>query len=154
MSAGRALAMADEQIAELVRLLSSGGQATLRRPCPGRQKLGDGTVGAVAEHTTENYERIARFVRATVDGRPAEGLGGRHPAAAAGERRLDDVLDRLRQARRDLEVLTELSDEQLDEVPAAGEMRFADGQRTLDAIVVAVLRHQQHQVEAIAAALA
>jgi hypothetical protein len=154
MSAGRALAMADEQIAELVRVLSSAGEAGLRRPCPGREKLGDGTVGAVAMHTAENYTRISSFLRATIDGRPKEHLGAHHPGAMTGDVSLDDLLARLRRARRDLEVLTQLSDEELEDVPTASEIRFVDGRRTRGAILVAVLRHQQHQVDAIAAALA
>jgi hypothetical protein len=31
----------------------------LARPCPGRGKLGDGTVGAVATHTTDSYHHVA-----------------------------------------------------------------------------------------------
>jgi hypothetical protein len=30
----------------------------LHLPCAGREKLGDGTVGAVAMHTADNYLRI------------------------------------------------------------------------------------------------
>src|SRR5450755_1160559 len=56
-------ATADRQIAELIDLLSPLDQAALRRPCPGREKLGDGTIGAAARHTADNYERIADFVQ-------------------------------------------------------------------------------------------
>jgi hypothetical protein len=153
MGAARALTTADEQIAELTRLLASAGEAALRRPCRGREKLGDGTVGAVAAHTIEGYGRIAAFLRATIDSGPVEGVDAHHPGAMPREVGRDDLLARLRQARRDLDVLTELSEEQLDAVPAASEMRFVDGQRTLDAVVDAALRHQEHQIKAIAAAL-
>jgi len=35
----------------------------------------------------------------------------------------------------------------------AGEMKFADGERTLEQIVASLLKHQDHQVAAIAAGL-
>jgi len=56
-------------------------------------------------------------------------------------------------ARTELRVLTELSDDRLATVPPAGEMRFADGQRTLAQVVLSLLKHQRHQCDAIAAAL-
>jgi hypothetical protein len=56
-------ATADRQIAELIALVSTLDEANLRRPCPGREKLGDGTVAAAARHTTDNYQRIAAFVQ-------------------------------------------------------------------------------------------
>jgi hypothetical protein len=37
--------------------------ATLRLPCAGREKLGDGTVAASVQHTARNYARIADFVQ-------------------------------------------------------------------------------------------
>src|SRR4030081_170740 len=55
-------ATADGQIAELIGLMSTLDEATLRLPCPGREKLGDGTVAACARHTADNYRRIAAFV--------------------------------------------------------------------------------------------
>ena len=56
-------ATADAQIAELIDLISTLDETTLRRPCPGREKLGDGTIGASARHTADNYERIAAFIQ-------------------------------------------------------------------------------------------
>jgi hypothetical protein len=56
-------ASANAQIHELIGLLSSRGEDALRLPCPGREKLGDGTVGAIAAHTADNYHRIAEFIR-------------------------------------------------------------------------------------------
>jgi hypothetical protein len=55
-------ATADDQIAELTALISTVDEAALRLPCPGREKLGDGTVAASAQHTADNYRRIAGFV--------------------------------------------------------------------------------------------
>src|SRR5512133_3509194 len=51
------------QLAELVERLSAADEA-LTRPCPGREKLGDGSVAAVAAHTIDNYQRIAGFLAA------------------------------------------------------------------------------------------
>jgi hypothetical protein len=51
------------QIEQLIGLLSSIDEATLRLPCPGREKPGDGTVGALVHHTADNYQRIAAFVQ-------------------------------------------------------------------------------------------
>jgi hypothetical protein len=56
------LKTADRQITDLTALLSTAKEATLRRPCPGREKLGDGTVAAVAQHTADTYVRIAEFL--------------------------------------------------------------------------------------------
>jgi hypothetical protein len=56
-------ATAEQQIGELVDLTSTLDDATLRRPCPGREKLGDGTVAALARHTADNYQRIAAFLQ-------------------------------------------------------------------------------------------
>jgi hypothetical protein len=53
---------ADRQISELTGLIATPGETALRLPCPGREKLGDGTVAACALHTADNYHRIARFL--------------------------------------------------------------------------------------------
>jgi hypothetical protein len=44
------LQTANRQIGELLELLSTQDERALRRPCPGREKLGDGTIGATAQH--------------------------------------------------------------------------------------------------------
>jgi hypothetical protein len=165
---------AEEQISELIDLLATRGDAALQRPCPGREKLGDGTVAASAMHMADNYVRIAGFLD-TDPGSPAAELGrsrhripqlaraaghrigpgdGGHPADYAAE----DVgparlLDRLSIGRAALRRLADLTDEQLDAVPPASEMRFCDGKRTLDEILTSLLKHQQHQLEAVKTAL-
>ena len=68
-------ATADRQIAGLIDLLRALDQAALDRPCPGRERLGDGTIGAAARHTADNYERIADFVQ-TSDRMTAAAHGG------------------------------------------------------------------------------
>lgn len=144
---------ADRQIAELAERLSSAGKPDLTRPCPGREKLGDGTVGAVAAHTADNYRRIAQFVAATPDGAEQHHPGQHGERYSGPEIELDVLLAHLAAARDALATIGQLSDEQMDSVPTAGEMRFADGERTLEQIVANLLKHQRHQVAALTAAL-
>ena len=164
---------ADAQIGDLIALLGAADAAALHAPCPGREKLGDGTVAAVAMHTADNYHRIAEYLGA--DPQPRSRTAKRRhriPASLGAHRRhgrrdhsdamaayraenIDppSLLERLETARARLRPLSELSDEQLAAVPPADEMRFADGQRTLEQIVVSLLKHQGHQCGALAAAL-
>jgi hypothetical protein len=144
---------ADRQIAELTQQLSAAGNVGLTRPCPGREGLGDGSVGAVAAHTTDNYHRIARFVSALRDDGDQHEPGQHGDGYRASEIELDVLLARLAAARDALATIELLSDEQMDLVPPAGEMRFADGERTLEQIIASLLKHQRHQVDALAAAL-
>lgn len=51
----RLLEEATQQIDMLADSLAKAGAVALARPCPGRGKLGDGTVGAVATHTTDRH---------------------------------------------------------------------------------------------------
>jgi hypothetical protein len=78
---------ADRQIAQLAEQLSAAGRTALGRPCPGREKLGDGTIAAVAAHTTDNYQRIARFVAGLQD-RGAPSWPDRHRASEIDPRAL------------------------------------------------------------------
>ena len=48
---------ADEQISDLIAVLDAADEAALRAPCAGREKLGDGTVAAIAMHTADNIDR-------------------------------------------------------------------------------------------------
>jgi hypothetical protein len=137
---------ADAQIRGLIDLFSTSGDAALRLPCPGREKLGDGTVGACASHTADSYERIAAFI----DGR---GEGRRHAGSAPNNVELRDLRERLAAGRGALGVLSDLSDEQLDSVPPVSQMKFCDGQRTLEQVVTKLLHHQSHNVDALKAAV-
>jgi hypothetical protein len=165
---------ADGQISDLIALLGAADDAALHAPCPGRESLGDGSVAAVAMHTADNYHRIAEYLgadtqpghrkpdrrhRIPVLGRAHNRPGGRDHTGSAGECRSDrtdlrTLLDRLETARARLSPLAELSDERLAAVPPASEMRFADGQRTLEQIIASLLNHQRHQCGALAGALA
>jgi S-adenosylmethionine-diacylgycerolhomoserine-N-methlytransferase len=147
------LATATDQISELIGLLSTRGEAALTLPCLGRGKLGDGTVGAAAAHTAGSYGRVAAFLRAAVDGQDGHPPDGHDGAHRAGNVERDDLLERLSAARDALALLAELTDEQLDLVPAASEMKFCDGRRTLEQILSSLLKHQRHQVDAVKAAV-
>jgi hypothetical protein len=143
-----------QQIDTLANSLARAGAVALARSCPGRGKLGDGTVGAVATHTTDNYHRVARFLRPTAGGGASH--RGRAHGAGHGVEDVDlgELLDRLVAAKHALAVLAELDDRALDTVPTAGDMKFTDGARTLEQIIANILKHQRHQVDALAAALA
>jgi len=147
------LATATEQISELIGLLSTRGDPGLMLPCPGRGRRGDGTVGATAAHTAGNYDRIAAFLTATVDGHGGHASGEHDREHRIENVELDDLLERLSAARDALALLAELRDEQLDLAPAASEMKFGDGRRTLEQILSSLLKHQRHQVDAVKAAV-
>jgi hypothetical protein len=176
-------AATDEQIAELIGLILALDETALRRPCPGREKLGDGTVGASVRHTADNYQRIAafiqtsdrisaahqpgqpgshripRFLRAIGHG-PADhaehnpGTGQHDDHYSADTIDLSAVLEQLSASRATLGRIAELTDSQLDAIPPDGSFRFCDGQRTLEQVLAGLLKHQAHQIEAIQAALA
>ncbi len=69
---------ADDQISELIALLSEQDERALMLPCPGREKLGDGTVAALTSHTADNYLRIADFLQANRLTGSREGSERRH----------------------------------------------------------------------------
>jgi hypothetical protein len=174
---------ADRQMVELIDLLSTLDQAALDRSCPGREKLGDGTIGAAARHTADNYQRIAEFVetsdRMSTAHQPAAHGGHRIPRLlralghgpqdhaprdhgadrpengySADNIDLDAVLEQLGASRDTLHRIAGLTDSQLDQVPPKDSLRFCDGQRTLEQVLAGVLRHQAHQVEALKTAVA
>jgi hypothetical protein len=175
-------ATAEAQIGELIELVRATDISTLRRPCPGREKLGDGTIGAIAAQTAENYQQIGTFVatsqrtssrhsgtqrglqrapglpRALKHTQPDHGQDGpdfrghRHRYAAASAQPTD-IMERLSAARGDLAPIARLTDEQLDDIPCKDSFRFCDGQRTLEQVLAALLKHQDHQVQTLKAAL-
>jgi hypothetical protein len=173
----------DAQIGELLDLLSAADEIALSRPCPGREKLGDGTVAACAPHTVERYQTIAQFLvsasemtaqhsaagprRHRVLGfllgrghtRPRHGDSD-HDHDAHGDRHAaqnverQQLIERLTAVRDELVPLAELTDAQLGAVPPAGSFRFCDGKRTLEQVVTGLLKHQGQQVGAIRATIA
>jgi len=67
---------------------------------------------------------------------------------------LQALLDKLRTAQSALRALADLTDEQLDTVPPASDMKFCDGKRALEQVVTNLLKHQSHQLDALRAAIA
>ena len=174
--AGQLYARADAQLTELIELASSLDGATLRLPCRGREKLGDGTVGALAQHAADNYQRIATFVN-IADRRSGRGgnrlvrflQSGRHGPGAhrnhghgpvQDDRRYtaaavepNALVEQLSDARQALRRIADLGDGELDAIPPEGSFRFCDGQRTLEQVLTGLLTHQGHQVDAIRATI-
>ncbi len=171
------------QVGELIGLVSRADDATLRRPCPGREKLGDGTIGAMAAHTADNYQRIATLV--TISQRMAHRHGSRqqdrhripgslrasghappsqnqhqanghsHQAGYTAETaQPTEIARRLTAARQDLARIAQLTDQQLNTIPPKDSFRFCDGQRTLEQVLAGLLKHQDHQIKTLKAALA
>lgn len=146
---------ANEQIAELHKLLSTHGQETLNQPCPGRENLGNGTIGATVQHLAQAYQLLAQFIQPqpqAPDSRQPAGHRdhqGPHRHQHDDERAsLRDLLQQLSTAATALGALAELTDQQLDAVPPAGGFRYCDGQRPVEHVITNVLRHQQHHVDA------
>lgn len=171
------------QIRELIDLVSTADDATLHRPCPGREKLGDGTIGAIAAHTADNYQRIGTFVATS------QRMGNRHDSRRPDPHRIPsglraightpfgqnqhqadshshqsgytaktvqptEIASRLTAARQDLARIAQLTDQQLDGIPRKDSFRFCDGQRTLEQVLAGLLKHQDHQVQTLKTALA
>jgi hypothetical protein len=177
-------ATVDDQLGELIDLIATLDDTTLRRPCPGREKLGDGTIAAAARHAVDNYQRIADFAETSdrmTAGEPTgrgghrvprvlRALGHRPPGHAAEHGHdtagthepeytvenvdLPALREQLRATRERLKRIATLTDSQLHTIPPDGSFRFCDGQRTLDQVLEGLLKHQSHQVGALAAALA
>jgi hypothetical protein len=152
---------ANGQVDELIALISTRGEAALRLPCPGREKLGDGTVAACAMHTADNYQRIAGFLRGQRGGGHARiakflhrhGEDKYQDNYQAGSIELPALLERLSAGRAALSILADLTEAQLDTVPPASEMKFCDGQRTLQQVLTSLLTHQSHQLDALRTAI-
>ena len=125
-------------------------------------------------HMADNYDRIAGLLDTEPESPAAETGSSRHPiprfARAAGHRigpgagghaadyAAEDIefarlVDRLSIGHAALRRLADLTDEQLDAVPPASEMRFCDGRRTLHEILTSLFKHQQHQLDAVRTAL-
>jgi hypothetical protein len=176
-------AAVDEQVGELLDLVSTMDETTSHLPVPGRAKLGDGTVAANARHTAENYQRIADFVSETDHvpaphepaqaraHRPPRFLGrlrhkpphGRHgPGGDPGQHEapytadntdLGALIEQLGYTRASLARVAELSDGELDDVPPAGSFRFADGKRTVEQVLSGLFKHQRHQIDVLKTAV-
>jgi hypothetical protein len=173
--AARLFNQAEGQILALNTLLARVDESALGLPC--REKLGDGTVGAMSMFIADNYLRIAESVQEASRQAPAARSGHRMPKWAAHRRpqqqdasahnqphtaddtytgpfQLRAIIERLAAARQRAQTLADLTDAQLDSIPPSGAMRFADGKRTLERVITGMLTHQASQLDAVQAALA
>jgi hypothetical protein len=173
--AAQLLNQAEGQILALDTLLARVDDSALGLPC--REKLGDGTVGAMSMFIADNYLRIADSVQAASSQAPPTRSSHRTPKWGAHRRpqhrdasghdqphTADDtytgpfepraIIERLAVARRRVQTLADLTDAQLDSIPPSGAMRFADGKRTLERVISGMLTHQASQRDAVEAALA
>jgi hypothetical protein len=138
----------DGQLERLQRVVAATDAVRARQPCPGRAKLGDGSIGTVVTHTVGNYSRIADFLA----GGGSEDTAHTHHRHAHGhEGGFDpsEVAGRLEAIRSRFHTIGALDNEQLDSVPPAESFRFCDGQRTLEQVLTALLQHQGHQLDAL-----
>ena len=136
------------QIDKLVGLSEGWDDADLRRPCPGREKLGDGSVGSLLAHTTDNYLRIAAFLGGDAPATEGDHRPSHHDPTEAADP--DALRHRLVRARVELGRIAELDDLRLDSIPPEGAFRFCDGKRSLEEVLTGLLTHQGHQVDALA----
>ena len=143
--------VAERQTVDLLALIATGGESLLRRPCPGREKLGDGTIAAVAAHSAITYHRIAAFARGDSEADQEPGSGHIHSGSQATIPS-SRLIEELSAAQRALAALARLTDRELDTVPPAGSARFCDDKRTREQVLTAMLKHQGHQIDAIRAA--
>jgi hypothetical protein len=173
--AARLFNQAEGQILALDTLLARIDESALGLPC--REKLGDGTVGAMSIFIADNYVRIAEFLQKASSQAPATPSGHRIPKwpthrppqhrdasgrdqphtaddTYTGPFQLRAIIERLAVARRRIQTLADLTDAQLDSIPPSGAMRFADGKRTLERVITGMLTHQASQRDAVEAALA
>lgn len=138
---------AAQQIDALIEFAADLDSADLRRPCPGRERLGDGSVGTLLAHTSDNYLRIAAFLGGDAPPTEDDHRPGHHGSFEAADP--DELRHRLARARVQLAEIAQLDGDQLDSVPAPGSFRFCDGTRTVEQVIDSVLNHQGHQVEAL-----
>jgi hypothetical protein len=153
---GELLARIGRQLDEIAEFFGTLDEADLRKPCPdeGRDNPGD-TVGAVAGHVADGYHRLGAFLRsAGYAGESPTGDTGHGHAQQRSPEATPDLLQRLIAGKAPISLLAELTDEQLDGVPAAGSSRFSDGRRTLEQIIDQVIAHQAAHLAAMRRAVA
>jgi hypothetical protein len=148
------------QLDEIAEFFGTLNDADLPKPC--RDEGGDDpgkTVGAVAAHVAEGYHRLGQFLRsagyvgqsrASETSHSDEHGHGRANSPEA----TPDLLNRLIAGKAPIGLLADLTDEQLDSVPAAGSSRFSDGHKTLEQIIDEVIAHQAAHLAALQRAVA
>lgn len=147
---------AGRQLEEISEFVESLHDEDLRRPCQDESGHGSGDVGAAIMHVVEGYQRLGQFLRSTgyVPGSPDTGRihGDGHGHAQRPET-VAELRDRLMGGRVQLDLMRQLTDDQLDSVPARVN-QFADGNRTLGQVIETVLAHQAADVVTLRRAVA
>lgn len=138
---------ASRQLDEMAAFCGALDEEDLRKPCL-KDDAGS-TVGAVAAHMVEIPAYLGQFLWATgyVTGSPTTGDSHSHGPnhRHAGSEVLPDLPDlmgRLSDGKSSISLLAGLTDEQLESVPPAGSGRFADGRRSLERVIDAIIAHQ------------
>jgi hypothetical protein len=145
-----------QQLDEVAAVFAAVDDADLSKHCPNEDGEATGTVAAAAAHLAEGYARLGRFLDSTgyvppvPAADPEHGHGHRRappPATVA------DVLELLHRAEQPVTLLGDLTDEQLDSVPAKAN-RFTDEHRTLRQVISEMTSHQAAHLAAVKRALA
>jgi hypothetical protein len=156
-----------QQFDEITEFFGTLTDADLRKPCPDKDgDVAGDTVGPAAAHLAEGYHRLGRFLRSAgyAPGSPAtthgygHGHGHDHQRAQAPEAVPDvldvpGLLDWLIDGKAAIGLLADLSDEQLDSVPARVN-QFADGRRTLAQVIDETFAHQAAHLATLKRAVA
>lgn len=149
-----------QQLHESTAVFAALDDAHLSKPCPNENGDATGTVATAAAHLAEGYTRLGRFLHSTGyvaavpasdhDHGHAHGDGHRH---APPPTTVADVLELLHRAEQPVALLGDLTDKQLDSVPAKAN-RFTDGNRTLRQVINEMASHQEAHLTAIKQVLA
>lgn len=135
------------QIDDIAEVFATLSEADLAKPRPASEESGKSghvakgrSVGDAAAHIAEGYHFIVRFLRRAghVPGAPAGvRIHGRGP-----EPSLPELRKRLAEAKPEVGVIADLTDEQLDNVPPPKSSRFSDGRRSLEQVIEEAIAHQ------------
>lgn len=128
------------QIDDIARFFDGLSEADLAKADPERKGR---TIGEAAAHIAEGYHFLVRLLKSAghVPGEPPGGsIHGRGPAPS-----LPALRGRLAEARTEVRIITDLTNEQLDSVPPPKSSRFSDGRRAIKQVIEEVVAHQaQH----------
>ncbi|TGB15138.1 hypothetical protein E2651_03700 [Streptomyces sp. MZ04] len=136
-------------------LLAEAADSDLMRPYVDREKDHSvNSVGAAALHFIEGYQKIGRLLKTAGCVPAAEGTPHTHGHGHAHDHapRLPEVLEKLDGTQKVLPLLADLTDTQLDSVPAV-KNQWADGERTLAVVLDTIISHQAGHLASLRDAL-
>jgi hypothetical protein len=150
---------ASSQLAEATGLVDRLTEAELGAPCSDESGDGAGrTVGAVAAHLAEGYDRLGQFLQASGYVPHAPGTDSHyhagsehqeHQGAGSVPESVPGLLNRLAAGTASVGLLADLTDQQLGSVPDGRSSRFSDGRRTLAQVLDAAIAHQAEHLAAL-----